>query len=138
MNNLPLKFHHLGLVVQEPTVAKRFLEQLGYQNGPTVYDPHQNVNLIMSIHPRQPDVEIIFPAQTPGPLDNLIQKHKELIYHIGYEVDNAKQTLSMLKEQKFQYVCVSQPKTSVLFNKKKVSFYSIIGFGLIELIENDY
>lgn len=137
MDNSHLKFHHLGLVTGKSENAIRFVKHLGYTVGDSIQDPLQNVNLIMCSHPSQPDIEIIYPTDTSGPLDNLIQSNKEMIYHIGYEVDNVELALAEFKKENLRNICVVPPKPAVLFNGRKVSFYKVTGIGLIEFIEND-
>ena len=71
-NKWGLAFHHLGLAVKDPEAAAHFLTGLGYRIGPTIFDPLQNVHLAMCAHDQMPDVEIISPADGPGPLDKLL------------------------------------------------------------------
>lgn len=42
-----LVFHHFGLAVNSPAPAFAFLKELGYENGPSMFDPLQGVNLAM-------------------------------------------------------------------------------------------
>jgi len=43
--------------------------------------------------------------------------------------------LQKLKKDSIKSICVSNPKPAILFKGANVSFYYIIGFGLIEIIE---
>jgi len=136
MSNPHLVFHHLGLAVRRPAEATSFLSNLGYQIGETVFDPNQNVNLKMCPHPFEPAVEIIWPGDTPGPLESLLQRHPPgLIYHVCYETDNLEQALAALKQAGLKALCVSPPKPAPLFGDRPVSFYNIVGIGLIEILE---
>ena len=133
-----LRFHHLGLAVREPAKATNFLVALGYRIGERVFDPHQNVNLIMCDHDAMPAVEIICPGDTPGPVDKLTDKHRDgLVYHMCFETDSLASTLAAIKEKSaFWMVCAQPPKPAVLFGGKPVSFYVVSGVGLIEIIDN--
>lgn len=130
-----LSFHHLGLAVKKPDHAVRFLQALGYQIGEFVFDPLQNVSLAMATHVDQPDVEIIYPSKTPGPLDNLLKKQKDgLVYHLCYTTKDPEASIELMKADGLGILCVSPPKETVLFDKKEASFYIVMNIGLIELI----
>lgn len=137
MKNYGLAFHHLGLASREKVKALRFLEGLRYKMGETVYDHLQKVNLIMGTSEiaTMPDVEIIFPGREPGPLDKILTIHSELFYHICYEAENIENSVQAIKEDKNRIFPVSKPKPAVLFSNRRVGFYKVVGFGLIEILE---
>ncbi len=136
-NKFGLTFHHLGLAAKDVGAASRFLSGLGYRAGPMVFDPLQNVNLGMLIHPEMPDVEIIHPAQGAGPLDDLLSSHRDgLVYHMCYTSCDLDKSLEAIEADGLRLFEVSQPKPAVLFGGKPVSFYVIGGVGLIEIIDN--
>lgn len=133
-----LRFHHLGLAVRRPEKSQRFLERLGYTVGPVVHDPLQNTRLIMCHSPAgMPAVEIIFPADSPGPLDQILEGRNESIYHVCYEAHGVNAVVSEMREGGVRVTMVSPPKPAVLFGGRPVSFYMAPGFGLIEFIELD-
>lgn len=134
-NAFGLTFHHFGLAVRQPEKAVRFLDGLGYGCSDVVEDPLQNVNLIMCHSSTMPDVEVIFPRDTPGPLDNYLSKASELIYHTCYTSPDVAQSVQSMKAAGFRIMCVSEPKPAPLFDGKSVSFYMVVGFGLIEIIQ---
>jgi methylmalonyl-CoA/ethylmalonyl-CoA epimerase len=136
-NRWGLSFHHLGLAVQDPQAAERFLTGLGYQIGPTMLDPLQNVHLGMCTHDTMPDVEIISPAEGKGPLDKLLSSHKDgLVYHMCYTSKDLARSLDTLEsDEDLRLFTISTPKEAVLFNGKRVSFYMVAGMGLIEIID---
>jgi methylmalonyl-CoA/ethylmalonyl-CoA epimerase len=136
MNAFHLTFHHLGLAVRKPEPATQFLEGLGYAVGATLYDPAQNVNLIMCTHATQPAVEIIYPAEGKGPVDTYVKRQASgIVYHSCYVTDDLAQTLARFKDAGIRALCVSAPKPAVLFGGRMVSFYDVLGMGLIEIIE---
>ena len=91
-----LSFHHLGLAVRKPEKASAFLKELGYRVGDAVEDPLQNVRLIWAEHPRMPAVELIFPLNSPGPLDSILESRSEIIYHICYATRDMDASLKSL------------------------------------------
>jgi len=136
MPNPHLVFHHLGLAVRRPREAIAFLSNLGYQLGETVFDPMQNVNLKMGLHATEPAVEIIWPSDTPGPLGDMLNRHPAgLIYHVCYQTDNLSAALAGLKDAGLNVLCLSPSKPAPLFHGNHVSFYNVIGMGLIEILE---
>ena len=135
-NTYCLTFHHLGLAVRIPERAKQFLSGLGYSMGDEVYDRHQEVNLIFCEHRIMPAVEIIFPTLRAGPLDNILAAHTELIYHTCFESSDVHKSVATMKAEGHRVFCISPPSPAPLFDNRNVSFYSVLGFGLIEILES--
>jgi catechol 2,3-dioxygenase-like lactoylglutathione lyase family enzyme len=134
MNITLLRFHHLGLAVRRPHKAFDFLASLGYREGRQVYDPLQSVNLAMRHHPAMPDVEVIWPGEAPSPVDKLVTGGKSLVYHICFATEDASRALAELTAAGHQIVEIAPPKPAILFDNLAVSFYNVLGFGMIELI----
>jgi catechol 2,3-dioxygenase-like lactoylglutathione lyase family enzyme len=130
-----LQFAHLGLAVKSAERAHRFLTQLGYTPGVPVQDDAQNVNLSLCTHPSMPAVELIWPTETPGPLDAMLKQHAELAYHLAYEVPAIDGAISALKAAGHRVLPVTPQRPAVLFGLRKVAFYRVAGVGLVELIE---
>jgi len=128
-------FHHLGLAVTHPDKAINFLRGLGYRVGDRLYDEHQNVYLIYCEHASMPDVELIYRAESPGPLDNILRNFSEVVYHICYTCSDLQSTLDKIRQEN-RLITVSAPNPAPLFNNLKVSFYKVAGYGLIEILED--
>jgi len=136
MSSLHLAFHHLGLAVRRPDEAESFLSAMGYRMGETVLDSGQNVHLKMCSHETEPAVEIIWPGPTKGPLDGMMQRHPAgVVYHICYVTDNLAAALVGLEKAGLSVICVSPPKPAPLFGDRNVSFYNVIGIGLMEILQ---
>lgn len=81
-------------------------------------------------------MEIIWPSGTKGPLDELTQRHPAgIIYHVCYETLNPQVAIAGLESTGLRPVCISPPKPAPLFNGRPVSFYNVLGIGLIEILE---
>ena len=133
-----LKFHHFGLAVRRRQEGERFLLALGYQIGETVFDSFQNVRLAMCHHHSQPAVELISPGEGPGPIDTLLQRNAGgIVYHVCYETTNLTTALASLTEVGIKVICISPPQPAPLFHGLNVSFYNIIGLGLVEILESN-
>lgn len=135
MQNLGLTFHHLGLAAKTPEPAKAFLEALGYIAEKPVYDPAQRVNLRMFNSPSMPAIELIWPGAEQSPINNIVLKYGSAIYHSCYTCSDIKLTLQKMRDCGIRLVELAPPTPAVLFGGKKVSFYSVPGFGIIEIID---
>ena len=136
LNDFGLRFHHLGLAVRRPSDAAVLLRGLGYRIGEPIFDPEQNVNLTMCSHGEMPNIEVICPGQRKGPVDGLVARHSNgIVYHLCYVTDNLADTLKRMSDARLRLQCVSPPKPAILFGGLRVSFYMIVGIGLIEIIE---
>ena len=135
---LGLEFHHLGLAVRQTQDGVTFLKALGYTIGGLVVDPEQNAQLIMCTHETMPAVEIIAPTGSPGPVDRQVARHSNgVVYHVCYTTRDLALSLQRMTNAGLRPLCVSPPKPAMLFNGLRVSFYNILGVGLIEIIEQD-
>jgi 4-hydroxyphenylpyruvate dioxygenase-like putative hemolysin len=123
-----LTFHHFGMAVAEPVAISGCLSVLGYVNGNQAYDPLQKVNLAM------PDIEIIWPGSQPSPIDRMVKRNGSMIYHICFEVDDDQGTFDAFEAAGLDVCAVSPPTPAILFGGRNVSFLSLEGLGLIELL----
>jgi len=136
MDNPFLNFHHFGLAVKQARIGTTLLTALGYRIGEIVLDPIQNVYLAMGTHENQPAVEVIWPANNGGPVDSLVQRHSSgIVYHICYETTDLEAALARLQEAGLRVICISPPYPAPLFGGRKVSFYNVVGMGLVEILE---
>ncbi len=129
-----LAFHHFGLAVSAPEEAFRYLAALGYAEGNSAFDPLQRVNLAMRHHPTMPDVEVIWPGDGPSPIDKMVKRTGSMIYHLCYACPDPEAAIAALDATGLQTMLVSPPTPAVLFGGREVSFYTVSGFGLIELL----
>ena len=136
-NAFGLAFHRLGLAVRRPDHAVCFLGGLGYAVAQPVFDPEQNVNLIMCRHSAaMPDIEIIYPAAGRSPVDTLVERRPDgIVYHVCYVTADLAASLAGLEERGLRAVCVAEPAPAILFGGRRVSFWNIVGIGLCEIIE---
>ena len=137
LQNYGLFFHHFGLAVSNPSQALSFLQGLGYQPGELIYDPLQNINLVWCGHLSMPPVEVVSPAESPGPLGPYLSKISELIYHLCFRSDDVAASLGAIRDDGIRVLPVSPPKPAVLFGGQEVSFHMIKGFGLVELLHTE-
>ncbi len=137
MNKHGLSFHHFGLAVKQVDRALKFLTGLGYEIGEPVRDDLQNVNLILCTSQTMPGVEIIWPTETTGPVSDILKFSDEMIYHSCYESSDVEASIAAIKAEGNSVVCVAPSQPAPLFGGRKVSFYYIRGFGMIEILETE-
>jgi methylmalonyl-CoA/ethylmalonyl-CoA epimerase len=135
MNEFGLTFHHMGLALKKEDEALTFLKGLGYDEGARVYDPEQKVNLRLCTAEGKPSVELVTKGEEESPLDNILKKYNELIYHTCYETEDLGKTLNAFDKANLRVLPVSSRKPALLFGGRHVSFYTVMGFGLIEILE---
>jgi len=58
-----------------------------------------------------------------------------IIYHVCYETENLAGALQKFAEARLRVVCISTPRPAPLFGGLLVSFYNLVGIGLIEILE---
>jgi methylmalonyl-CoA/ethylmalonyl-CoA epimerase len=137
MNRFGMRFHHFGLAVPGSDDAFRFLTALGYRLGPVVFDPLQTVNLAMCTHRRMPDVEVVWPSDIASPIDALLRRNGPMVYHLCFVAGSARAAIVAIEQEGFNVTVISEAKPAVLFGGREVSFYSVDGIGVIELIEGE-
>jgi hypothetical protein len=137
MNRYGLKFHHLGLAVKSTDAAFRYLEDLGYGPGSTCYDPLQKVHLAMRHHEHMPDVEVIWPGSEASPIDRVLKRNDGMIYHLCYTSDDVERSVAALTEAGLEVLPLGSAQPAMLFDGCEVSFYSITGVGIIEIIAEE-
>lgn len=136
-NIFGLNFHHMGLAVKKSEAALIYTGGLGYTASEEIYDPEQDAHLILCTQDNWPSIEIVTPGkQGGGPLGPIFKRYNELIYHTCYETNDLEKTLQAWEEQNLRILPVSKPKPAILFGGRKVSFYTVMGFGLVEVLES--
>jgi hypothetical protein len=69
-------------------------------------------------------------------LGKLAARHPAgIIYHLCYGTDNLTAALTSLAAAGLNPICISSPKPAPLFGGQLVSFYNVVGIGLVEILE---
>ncbi len=133
-----LTFNHFGLAVKQDKEALTMLEAMGYTPGERILDPLQNVYVRLVTAPDKPTIEIVQPGEgDKSPLDAMISKYNELIYHTCYETPDLAKTLASIEAAGLRCMTLAERKPAVLFGGRHVSFYKIFGWGILELLERN-
>lgn len=130
------RFHHFGLAAMYPEKVAAFAVTLGYVCGPRVFDPLQDTHLHWCEHATAPALEIVSPASPDGPLKRILFEQPSSFYHLCYAIMTDTTTaLAQLRANGTRVITVVAPVPAVLFGGRKVSFHTVHGFGLLELLE---
>ncbi len=126
----------MGLALRKEGETLKFLNGLGYTPSEKIYDPEQKVNLRICEQKNFPAIELVTAQDgEDGPLTGILKKHTELIYHTCFETQDLDKTLEAMESDGLRILPVSPAKPAILFGGRKVSFYTIMGYGLIEILE---
>ena len=133
MKNFGLKFHHLGLATDNPKLTLKILKNIGYKPIKTRSNKNYNVKNIICSSKSHPTIEIVAKMGGKSPIDNIVKKNKNLVYHICYSSKNLKKTLNMMKKKKLSIVKISNSYLSP-FEGVDASFFFLKGIGVIEIM----
>tara|TARA_B100000963_G_C22354224_1_gene548684 strand:- start:15 stop:434 length:420 start_codon:yes stop_codon:yes gene_type:complete len=133
MKNFGLKFHHLGLATDNPKLTLKILKNIGYKPIKTRSNKNYNVKNIICSSKSHPTIEIVAKMGGKSPIDNIVKKNKNLVYHICYSSKNLKKTLNMMKKKKLSIVKISNSYLSP-FEGVDASFFFLRGIGIIEIM----
>ena len=133
MENVELKFHHIGVAVYSIEQSMPFYMAMGYKKDIEIYDPEQNVEVCVLRHEISPCIELLAPHDEKSPINNILKKSGPIPYHICYEVDSIEDGVAILKKGRF--MPVTKAKISNAFNNHRVCFLVNKNIGLIEIIE---
>lgn len=131
-----LKFNHIGLALRQAEDAITLLGCLGYTIGGRIYDPLQDVHVRLCTSVEHPSIEFVQPGSEQTPIKSIVTKHGELMYHLCYETPDLAETLEEIERAGLRCIPQTERKPAVLFGGRHVSFYKIVGWGVIELLES--
>jgi methylmalonyl-CoA/ethylmalonyl-CoA epimerase len=60
-----------------------------------------------------------------------------MVYHLCFVAGSARAAIVGIEQEGFNVTVISEAKPAVLFGGREVSFYSVDGIGVIELIEGE-
>jgi len=124
-----MKFHHIGVacfnIKEEIENISKIHEIIDASE--IVFDVTQKANLCMLQTSEGVAIELISGDQVAN-----ILKKRITYYHIGFETEDIDAEISRLIS--LGAILVSEPKSAILFNDRKVAFLQV-SYGLIELIQ---
>ena len=134
MKKFGLRFHHLGLATDNFNLTLKVLKKLKYKVKSIKTNKHFNVKNAICTSSYMPNIEIVSKTKNKSPIDKIIKKNKQLVYHICYISRNISQTLKLFKKHQIHIIKVSDSYLSP-FEGITSSFFFIRGIGLVEIMD---
>ena len=134
MKKFGLRFHHLGLATDNFNLTLKILKKLQYKAKSIKTNKHFNVKNAICTSSHMPNIEIVSKTKNKSPIDKIIKKNKQLVYHICYISKDISQTLKKFKRHKIHIIKISDSYLSP-FEGIISSFFFIKGLGLVEIMD---
>ena len=135
MKKFDLNFHHLGLATDNYDQTLRILKKLSYKVKDVKTHKYYNVKNALCFSNNMPNIEIVSKSNSgKSPIDKIIKKNKQLVYHICYTTKNLSQTLKKLKHHNIHVMKISNSYLSP-FEGIMSSFFFIKGLGIVEIMD---
>jgi methylmalonyl-CoA/ethylmalonyl-CoA epimerase len=130
-----MKFHHVGIAVQNINEAIHAYQVLGYsQTSAIIQDPIQKVQLCFLDKDGSPTLELVAASSQDSPVTNILAKNGPTPYHNCFEVDDIMESVANLKLSGFRRLSAIVP--AIAFENRRICFLYQKEVGLIELLEN--
>ena len=98
------KVHHIGIAVKDiKAAAEKYVAITGKTHYETEYVAEQDVDVAM-FEVGETRVELLQGRTENSPISKFLEKNREGLHHIAYEVEDIEKTLSDLKEQGFMLI----------------------------------
>jgi len=129
-----MRFHHVGIAVQNINEAIHAYEALGYsQTTAIINDPIQKVQLCFLDKDESPTLELVAAISSESPVTNILAKSGPTPYHNCFEVDDLTESVAKLRQ--FGYRRLSAIVPAIAFGNRKICFLYHKEVGLLELLE---
>lgn len=134
MKKFDLNFHHLGLATDNYNLTLKILKKLSYRVKSVKTHKYYNVKNALCVSKNMPSIEIVSKTKSKSPIDKIIKKNKQLVYHICYITKDFSQTRKKLKQHKIHVMKISDSYLSP-FEGIMSSFFFIKGLGIVEIMD---
>ena len=129
-----MRFHHVGIAVQNILEAILAYEALGYsKTSAIIIDPIQKVQLCFLYKAGAPTLELVAAMSRESPVTNILAKSGPTPYHNCFEVDDVSESVVSLKQSGYRRLSAIVP--AIAFGNRRICFLYHKEVGLIELLE---
>ena len=129
---MSLKFHHIAIATPELEKTSNIFDKFGFIGKEIIIDPLQNVKIKFT-EKDNIKIELVEPANSNSPINNIIKKNGVIPYHLCFSSDDFLLDVDNLMFSGF--VCISKPVPAVAINNKNITFLYHADFGLVEIVE---
>ena len=96
--SLLTKVHHIGIAVKDlKEAAERYVQITGVSNYETEYVEEQDVEVAM-FNVGESRIELLQGKSEKSPISKFLEKNREGLHHIAYEVKDIENSLSEMKK----------------------------------------
>lgn len=126
--------HHIGIVVTEIDLARKFYGKLGFNvEGAVVYDPFQRVKIqFMQDSAGSVRIELLEPCGDDSPVAEALRRGGGL-NHFCYQVDNVDDAIGSLRGNGTAVISPIVPAPAI--GNRRVVFLYNRAYGVFELVE---
>ena len=131
-----MDFDHLGIAVKniEEYFSKMLQPILGINSlSEIVIDPIQKCKIAFATSSNGVRLELIEPLNEESPVNQILQKKKGGLYHMCFVANNFDKDVKHCLANKF--IALSKPQPAIVFDNRRVNFFSTPKFEIIELVE---
>ncbi len=129
-----MRFHHIGIAVNNMKAAITSYEALGYsKSSEIIEDPIQKVQLCFLNKEESPTLELVSAVTIESPVANILAKAGPSPYHNCFEVDDIVESVVNLKQWGYRRLSAIVP--AIAFGNRRICFLYHKEVGLIELLE---
>ena len=135
-NQLDLRLHHIGFVVQNLTASMPgFVRSLGASwDGEIFVDLHQKVRVAFLVtQPGNAKVELVEPNTEDAPVVRFLKERGEALHHLCYEVDDLERSLQIMRSR--GAIIAKRPKPAVAFGGRRIAWVLTAEKLLLEMLE---
>lgn len=129
------RLHHIGVAVEDVMTAKETLSRIGYEVSDSVSDASLGVDLALARKHGHPTIELVKRAEKTGLGRDPETEDAGTAYHVCFEVESIEEVVTQLAEEEVNFFGLEDPKPAKLFDNRRVGFFYVDGFGLVELLE---
>lgn len=129
-------FDHIGIAVDNiEEYFNNFLKAIfNFDNLSEIYvDENQKAKIAFATSKNGVRLELIEPYDDDSPVANILKNNKNRLYHICFQTKNFEESIEKMKGMKC--LMVSEPKTAIAFQNRRIVFFYTPNRELIELIE---
>jgi len=128
-----MKINHFGYAVKNIDKSIKDFVLLGYSIDDTEYEDLNRQVKIRFIEMDGIRLELIEPMGEKSPVNDLIKKNGNILYHICYETIKFEDDIQNLVDNGF--ILIEKPKKAVALDRNKVAFLYKKSVGIVEVVE---
>jgi len=129
-----VKIHHFGFLCKDIEKSLSAFQELGMKFKFKTVDELRQIEIVFLKSESGELIELISPISEDSVVGNLLKKHNNSFYHLGFLTNDLFHQVRELEKKGF--ILVIPPEESVAFNHHKVAFLFNQYLGIIELVES--